>query len=198
MHSNPAFRWSEEAELRAFVASRGFATLCVATADGPIVAHAPLIVTDAGTLQFHIARTNRIVPHLDGATAIASVLDADFYVSPDWYASEDQVPTWNYLAVEIEGPVRALDREALIGQVDALSRAFEERLAPKPVWTRAKMTPGHFEAMLNGIRGFELVPAEWRGTRKMGQNKKPGERAALADVLTARGLAREAAMVRPA
>jgi transcriptional regulator len=198
MHPNPAFRWSEEAELRAFVAMRGFAILCVATPDGPAVAHVPLVVTDAGTLQFHIARTNRILPHLDGVTAVASVLDADFYVSPDWYESEDQVPTWNYLAAEIEGPVHALDGEALVAQVDALSRVFEKTLAPKPAWTRDKMTPGRFEAMLNSIQGFELVPTEWRGTRKMGQNKKPAERAALADMLTARGLAREADMVRHA
>lgn len=195
MHPNAAFRWEEKAAMRAFVAARGFATLCVGGPEGPIVAHAPLIVTAEGRLRFHLARGNRITRHLDGAHGVASVTDADFYVSPDWYASEDQVPTWNYLAVEVEGPVTALDETALAAQVEALSDHFEQALAPKPVWTRDKMTPGRFEAMLKAIRGFELTPTAWRGTRKMGQNKGPEDRAALARMLAATGRAREAELM---
>ncbi len=197
MHPNAAFRWEDEAAMRAFVAARGFATLCVAGPEGPIVAHAPLIVTEDGRLRFHVARGNRITRQLDGATLLASVTDADFYVSPDWYAAEDQVPTWNYLAVEIEGPVKALDEAGLAAQVEALSDRFERTLAPKPVWTRDKMTPGRFEAMLKAIRGFELSPTAWRGTRKMGQNKGPEDRAALMQALADAGRAREAGLITP-
>lgn len=198
MHPNPAFRWEDEAAMRAFVAARGFATLCAAGPDGPVVAHAPLVVTGEGRLRFHLARSNRLCAHLEGTTLLASVTDADFYVSPDWYGTPDQVPTWNYLAVEIEGRVAALDEAGLVAQVDALGDRFEAGLAPKPVWTRAKMTPGRFEAMLGAIRGYELTPAAWRGTRKLGQNKTPAERAALAEALDARGQAGIAAMVRGA
>ena len=197
MHPNAAFRWEDEAAMRTFVAARGFATLCVATPEGPIVAHAPLIVTAEGCLRFHVARGNRITRHLDGATMVACVADADFYVSPDWYASEDQVPTWNYLVVEVEGSVTALDEPGLAAQVEALSNHFERTLAPKPVWTRDKMTPGRFEAMLRAIQGFELAPTAWRGTRKMGQNKAAEDRAALAGALAASGRAREAELVAP-
>jgi transcriptional regulator len=197
MHPNAAFRWEDEAAMRAFVAARGFATLCVAGPEGPIVAHAPLILTEDGQLRFHVARANRITRQLDGATLLASVTDADFYVSPDWYAAEDQVPTWNYLAVEVEGPVKALDEAGLAAQVEALSDRFERTLAPKPVWTRDKMTPGRFEAMLKAIRGFELSPTAWRGTRKMGQNKGPEDRAALMQALTDAGRAREARLITP-
>lgn len=197
MHPNAAFRWDDEAAMRAFVAARGFATLCVAAPEGPIVAHAPMIVTADARLRFHLARGNRITRHLDGATMVASVTDADFYVSPDWYASEDQVPTWNYLAVEIEGPVTALDEAGLTAQVEALSDRFEQTLAPKPVWTHDKMTPGRFEAMLRAIRGFELTPTAWRGTRKMGQNKAARDRSAMAAALVAAGRTREAELVAP-
>ncbi len=197
MHPNAAFRWEDEAAMRAFVAARGFATLCVAGPEGLMVAHAPLIVTAEGRLRFHLARGNRLTRHLDGATVLASVTDADFYVSPDWYASEDQVPTWNYLAVEVEGPVTALDEAGLAAQVEALSDRFERTLAPKPVWTRDKMTPGRFEAMLKAIRGFELTPTAWRGTRKMGQNKGAEDRVAVKAVLTAAGRTREAGLITP-
>ncbi|HEY0271205.1 MAG TPA: FMN-binding negative transcriptional regulator [Sphingomonas sp.] len=198
MHPNPAFQWDDPAELRAFVRARGFATLCFAGAEGPMIAHAPVIVTDTGDLRFHLARSNRVARHVEGLATIASVIDTDHYVSPDWYGSVDQVPTWNYRAVEIEGHVRALDDTALVDQLDTLSATFETMLAPKPAWTRAKMTPGRFEAMTHAIRGFELVASAWRGTAKFAQHKSAAERIALADALAATGRADAAALVRPA
>ena len=81
---------------------------------------------------------------------------AHAYVSPDWYGLDDRVPTWNYLAVELEGPVRALDRDELIRFLDEVSHHHEGRLAPKPAWNRAKMSEGRFEGLLKAITGFEL------------------------------------------
>ena len=47
---------------------------------------------------------------------------------------------------QIDGTI-LLDRDGLIVQLDALSMAMEQPLAPKPVWTRGKMTAGKFEAI---------------------------------------------------
>jgi transcriptional regulator len=85
--------------------------------------------------------------------------------------SENQVPTWNYLAVEIEGPVRTLSREELVTQLDLLSAEHEGQLSGKKPWTRDKMTEASFAAMLNGITGFEVMVAEVHGTAKLSQNK---------------------------
>jgi len=142
MHPNPAFAWTDNPAMLAFVAQRAFAHIFAVTADGPMLAHAPVTVTEAGTLQFHLARHNRLCAGLDGATAIISVAGPDAYVSPDWYGRPDQVPTWIYTAVEAEGRVRRLTAEALVDQLDALSAAQEAHLAPKPAWTRHKMSQG--------------------------------------------------------
>ena len=117
--------------------------------------------------------------HFDGGT-VASVMGPEAYISPDWYGVDDQVPTWNYLAVEAEGPLRRLDEAELAELLDGLSAAHEARLAPKPVWTRAKMTPGRFDAMLKAIIGYELRIEDLRGTRKLGQNKGEATRRAAA------------------
>ena len=45
----------------------------------------------------------------------------DAYVSADWYASPDQVPTWLYQAVHLTGPVRALHGDELGPHLDVLS-----------------------------------------------------------------------------
>lgn len=178
MHPNRAFDWQDREQMFAFVAEIGFCTICV---DGPFVLHVPVIVDPPDRLRFHLARGNRAAPALDGAHAIVSCLGPDAYISPDWYGTPDQVGTWNYRAVELEGPLRRLDERALIGLLDDLSAVHEARLAPKPPWTRAKMTPGRFEAMLKAIIGFELTIEDLRGTNKLGQHKSEMERRGAAD-----------------
>jgi transcriptional regulator len=178
MHPNRAFAWDDREAMLAFVADIAFCTIC---ADGPTVVHAPVIVAAPDRLRFHVSRGNRAAP-LDGRRAIVSCLGADAYVSPDWYGSPDQVPTWNYLAVEAEGPMRQLDETELADLLDALSAAHEARLAPKSPWTRAKLAPGRFDAMLKAILGYELAIEELRGTRKLGQHK-PDQAAAAAEGL---------------
>jgi transcriptional regulator len=187
MHPNAAFAWTDTAAMRAFVSERAFAHIFAQTPDGPMVAHAPVAVTAGGDLQFHLARANRLVPHLDGLIALASVLGDDSYVSPDWYARPNQVPTWLYRAVEAEGPVRRMSRDELVAQLDAMSAAMEAGLAPKPAWTRGKMANGTFEAMLPGIVGFEMKAGALRGTLKLNQHKPPEDIAGMVEALRALG-----------
>jgi transcriptional regulator len=193
MHPNRKFEWADEAEMLAFVADVAFATICV---DGPFLVHTPVLVAPRGIL-FHVARANRAFPALDNARAIASVLGPDSYVSADWYGSPDQVPTWNYVSVEAEGPLRPLDEGELVALLDSLTQAHEARLAPKPAWTRDKTASGRFEWMLKAIAGFELRIESLRGTRKLGQHKKPEEREGVADALAALGKHELARMSRP-
>lgn len=194
-HPNPAFAWRDEAAMRRFVAARGFATLAAQGDGAPVLAHLPVTVAEAGTIRFHVARANRIAALLDGRASVLSVTGDDHYVSPDWYGSPGEVPTWNYVAVEIEGVAHALDDAALVAQIDALSAVFEATLAPKPAWTREKMDQARFSAMLRAIRGFEVVPSAWRGTAKLAQHKSAAARTSLAAALAARGRVRAAAAV---
>ena len=180
MHPNRAFAWDDRGEMLAFVADIAFCTICV---DGPFLIHAPVAVDAPDRIRFHIARGNRASGALDGARAIVSCLGPDAYVSPDWYGTADQVPTWNYLSVEAEGPLRRMDDAELTTLLDDLSAAHEARLAPKPPWTRAKMTSARFDAMLKAIIGYELTIEELRGTRKLGQHKKESERNGAAEGL---------------
>jgi transcriptional regulator len=198
MHPNPAFRWEDRDAMRQLVAEIGFGALFAGTPDGPRVAHVPVVWLDETTLGMHIARGNGIARHLDGATALFSMIGPDGYVSPDWYGlGSSEVPTWNYVAVELEGTMRRMERDELIAQIDRLSAAQEARLAPKAPWTRAKMDPKKFDAMLNAIIGFRLEVTAWRGTLKLGQNKPDTARQGAADGLEASGRRGIAHWMRP-
>jgi transcriptional regulator len=187
MHPNAAFRWQDPDAMRAFAKDVGFGMLFLNTPDGPHVAHVPFVFLDENRIGFHMARNNAIAPYLDGAEALFVINGPDGYISPDYYGIADQVPTWNYVAIELVGPVRKMDEAELIVQSDALSLQQELKLAPKAVWTRAKMADGIFEKMLPGIHGFEMDATTWRSTLKLGQNKAEAVRLAAADGAAAVG-----------
>jgi transcriptional regulator len=188
MHPNSAFRWDDPDALRAFAREIGFGIVFAATPDGPRVAHVPFVFLDADRIGFHVARGNGIAKHLDGAEALFVVNGPDAYISPDYYGLDNnQVPTWNYLAVEMQGPVRKMTQDELVSQVDALSAEQERRLAPKPAWTRNKMDAGVFDKMTGAIIGFELRVSAWRSTAKLGQNKPSEARERVANALDANG-----------
>jgi len=188
MHPDPAFRPRDDDLAALLVREIGFAAIFASTPDGPRVAHAPVVLgADDRTLQFHLARGNGLAKHLDGAAALAVVQGPDAYVSASWYTAADQVPTWNYVAVEMEGKVRKLDRDALVAQLDTLSANHEARVGATPPWTRDKMSPAIFGKMTDAIIGFELGISAWRPTLKLSQNKPEGERARVIDGLKAQG-----------
>jgi transcriptional regulator len=170
MHPNGAFAWTDREEMLAFVGDRAFAHIFSASDEGLFVVHAPVVVRD-GRIWFHVAKRNRIAGQLDGRRSLVSVTGREGYQSANWYASDGQVPTWHYEAVEIEGKTRRLSDEELVTLLDQLSDTFEQRHSPERPWTRAKMGPGKFEAMTRAIIGFEVDPVEIRGTRKFNQHK---------------------------
>ena len=196
MHPSPQSRFEDRDAMRAFATEIGFGMLFAATHDGPRVAHIPFVFLDEDRIGFHIARGNGIVRGLEDGEALFVVNGPDAYISPDWYGIDNQVPTWNYLTLEMQGAVTKMDRETLIAQADALSLHHETRLTPKPVWTRDKMADGLFDKMLGAIIGFEMRVTGWRGTAKLGQNKSPEVRARVADALEVRGQRAMALLMR--
>lgn len=188
MHPNTRFHWQDREAMRGLVREITFGALFAATPDGPRVAHLPVVWLNDDTLGLHLARGNALTRHLDGVTALFVVQGPDGHVSPDWYGLDaDQVPTWNYVAVELEGRLARMDRDTLVAQIDQLAAEQETRLAPKPEWSRAKMDQAKFQRMCDGITGFTMTITAWRGTAKLGQNKPDTARLAAADALEARG-----------
>ena len=196
MHPSPLFLETDEAVLATRVAEAPFALICASAvaSDGgrPVAAHAPVLLAGR-RLRFHLSRANPVAQALqrgalvEGATVLAVITGPHAYISPDWYGQEDQVGTWNYLSVELEGPARILPPEETAILLDDLSDRFEADLAPKPPWKRDKMSEGRFETLLKMIVGFEVAVERFEGITKLGQNKPEAARLAVAEALEALG-----------
>ncbi|MCW1427736.1 FMN-binding negative transcriptional regulator [Novosphingobium sp. JCM 18896] len=187
MHPNAAFRTEDRALMEALIDEIGFGMVFATTPDGPRVAHTPLVWTEDGAIQFHLARGNALTRHLDGTTALAVINGPEGYVSPRWYADAEQVPTWNYVALELEGRVRRMDVDGLLGLLETLSAREEARVTEGKPWTLAKMPESKLRPMLGAIVGFELEIQAWRPTFKLSQNKPAEERERVATGLEAQG-----------
>jgi len=180
----------------AFVADVAFAHVFTATPAGPRVAHVPLMV-DGTVVRFHLANSNALTPHLDGQAVLASVGGPGAYISPNWYVDgRGRVPTWNYVAVEIEGRARRLTEDQLVMLLDDTAASHEPRVGEN--WTRAKMDPARFAAMCRAITGFELSIDAVRATAKLSQDKSDDDARGVIAGLRATGNAAAATLVEQA
>jgi transcriptional regulator len=187
MYTPPMFK-AERAASLGFAEARGFGTVCGWGGSKPVASSMPFILTsgDDGTPQaaFHVARHNPLLKLADGKSRwLMAVTGSDAYVSPDWYASPDQVPTWLYQAVHLSGAVRTMSDHELGPHLDALSAKFEGWLAPKPLWTSSKVTPARLDTLKKAIVGLVMSVDEIEGSFKLNQHKSDVDHAAIATAL---------------
>lgn len=190
MHPNRAFRKPDTARNIAFARSRAFGTLAINADDGPLVSHIPFLLSDDGThVELHLVRSNPIVRALDNdVPAVIAVSGGDAYISPDWYEVDDQVPTWNYIAVHLRGTLRRLSDEALHDILWNLSAHQEEQLRPKTPWTSDKMNRDIYAKMQRQIVPIMMDVTHIDGTWKLSQNKPDDVRLRAANGVEQAGL----------
>lgn len=187
MYTPPQFK-SDRAASLAFAQARGFGLACAWDGNKPVASSLPFYLSfaDDGTphAAFHVARHNPLIRLADGTRSwLLAVSGADTYVSPDWYVSADQVPTWLYQVVHLTGRVRTLSDDELAEQIDTLSAKFEERLLPKKPWVSSKMTTGRLQALKKAIVGLAMTVDEIEGSFKLNQHKSDADYTALTEAL---------------
>ncbi|MSO70148.1 MAG: FMN-binding negative transcriptional regulator, partial [Alphaproteobacteria bacterium] len=186
------FNIDELAAKHGLIEAHPFGTLIV-TLDGRSEAtHLPVLLDRSdgplGTLRAHMARANPSWRAFDGkAETLVMFLSVEGYISPDWYESEHQVPTWNYVAVHAYGVAKVLDDEGTVRLLDRLSARHENELAPKRPWTSDKLDPDYFAKLRGAIIAFEISITRLEGKTKLSQNKTAADVAGAAAALESRG-----------
>ncbi|MEO0548089.1 MAG: FMN-binding negative transcriptional regulator [Pseudomonadota bacterium] len=184
MHPNPAFRQTPEDRNIAFARARSFGMLAVNGVDGaPLLSHIPFQLSEDGTyVEAHLVRSNPILGLAKAPVdAVIAVSGGDAYISPDWYGVEDQVPTWNYVAVHLRGRLKVLDQTELHGILERLSAGMEKRLDGKKPWVIDKMDQDVYTRMQRQIVPIAMDVTEINGTWKLSQNKPDEARMGAAD-----------------
>ncbi|MCA0870350.1 FMN-binding negative transcriptional regulator [Seohaeicola saemankumensis] len=193
MHPNPVYHTASRAENMAFAAERAFGVLTVAVDGAPLLSHVPFVLLE-DVVDLHLVRSNPIARALgQPLQAVIAVSGPDSYVSPDWYGIDDQVPTWNYVAVHLSGTLELRPQEELRDVLDRLSARFEDRLRPKLPWTADKMDAQALERMMRMIVPCRLRIEAVDGTWKLSQNKPDAVRERAAGQMRGFGIGAEVA-----
>lgn len=207
MHIPAPFRVTRS-EALALAERRGFGLVCAHDGAMPVVSWLPFHLGYAadGTAvaTFHVARQNPLcAPALRQSQSqwLLAVSEADAYVSPRWYASPQQVPTWLYKAVNLAGMVSALSEAELLKHLDLLSAQFESA-TPEP-WTMDEIAAGRRAALTGAIVGLAMAVEKVEGSFKLNQHKSDADHLAVTEALAkqndalARRIAADMRAMRP-
>lgn len=190
------FRNDDVAQLLQLMANHPFAVLAVAVEGSVQATHIPcLIDSGSGTgsgaqgaaVRFHLARGNAACAALQDDREVLLIFSGpNAYVSPDWYATQELVPTWNHVAVHAYGTPQPLGDDDLCQLLDDLSAVFEAQLPKKP-WTSDKLPVDHYAKKRRAIVGFRMPIARLEGKWKLTQNRAVADRSGVIEHLRAVG-----------
>lgn len=174
MHPNPIFRKNTANNNLEFARQRGFGSLSINGDELPLTSHIPFVFDEKMThLQCHLVKSNPIYKQIAKAPcrAVLNIMGQDAYISPDWYELENQVPTWNYIAVRLEGELSILDESILHNHLELLSDHFENELLPKKPWKLSKVDQAVYAKLARMIAPAQFTITHVDGTWKLSQNK---------------------------
>ena len=157
-----------------------FATLITQSPDGSMVSHLPLLLEfneGVPKLVGHCAKGNLQWKHLEEGRPVTIVFQGPHsYISPAWYQPKpDNVPTWNYVAVHVEGKakVQSNPRDAYTA-LKKLVGHFEDEY--QTGWLLPEKPNEELKNLVNGIVAFEIRIEKIQAKFKLSQKQNRVDR----------------------
>lgn len=177
------FAQDDRALLIEVMRTDNFAMLISAGPDGePFVTHLPMIIRDGdGSLiiEGHMARANPHWQYLEKAARALIVFNGPHaYVSPSLYASKENVPTWNYVAVHAYGQIKLMHE---IGDKHAAQERLIGELEPAYKQQFDELNPTYLHGRMSAIVAFEMAIERLEGKFKLSQNRPMADRYTIAN-----------------
>jgi transcriptional regulator len=202
MYIPSKYRNEDLAEVKDFIRSNSFAILVNQFKGRPWATHTPLELDkdEEGNdiLIGHIARANPQWKAFEDKTEVLCIFNGPHsYVSSSWY-KEEEVPTWNYIAVHIYGSLTVMTESEVLtwlhGLVDHYEKDEEKPLSLK------NMSPATLR-QVKGVVGFRIKINQIQAAYKLSQgreedhariiqelkNKKDAGSKQVAHIMTERG-----------
>jgi transcriptional regulator len=173
MYIPEKYRNQDADEIRDFLREHSFGILVSAAQDGPQATHLPLEFEEHasgfGVLRGHFARANPQWQHIPEGSEVLCIFNGPHaYVSSSWY-QEEEVPTWNYMAVHVRGNYRTQNEEELWESLHKLMDKYEKD-SRTPV-SLHDLSPATLR-QVRGIVGFEIAITRLEAAYKLSQGRE--------------------------
>lgn len=166
MYTPKPFSFDNASEIEGFISENSFATLISCEESEPLITHAPLIRLSNKALVGHFASSNPHAQIKSGSSITAIFHGAHAYISPKYYKSEFNVPTWNYICVHCKGKIEFIDSDELSWNYFKEMVEFYEE---ENDWTLPEEE--RYKKLLSLIRFFKITNETFHGKAKLSQNK---------------------------
>ena len=159
-------------EVREFLKQNSFGILINQTDGRPWATHIPLEldVDDEGKdiLVGHISKANPQWKSFKGNEEVLAIFNGPHsYISSSWY-KEEEVPTWNYIAVHVYGKIQILNDEAVLDSLHKLVDKYEKASTnPVSINNLSHKTM----RQIKGIVGFQIGITDIHATYKLSQTR---------------------------
>ena len=183
MYVPPHFETPGKETLLSLLPEASFALLISTDGDGvPIATHLPFSYDESrgefGTLTAHMARANPHGQILEKGEVLVIFQGPHAYISPGYYTTDINVPTWNYVAVHAYGVPQIIGEQKKVRQM--LDRLSFENEADRPdPWNSDQLDEKRLSGLMRGIIAFEIPISRIEGQAKLGQNKSAEDRASV-------------------
>ena len=172
-------------EIERFIRETSLATLVSIGEEFPVATHLPLDLATSGdgvsTLSGHVAKSNphwRLFESRPEAVAIF-LSPVNHYISSSWY-DHPNVPTWNYMSVQVYGRIKIVDESRLRISLRKMTQ-YHEKISSRPLTQEILET--EIDKQIGGIIGFEMSIEKIEAAYKMSQNRDAGNYRRIIDEL---------------
>ena len=168
------YRNTDSAELISFMRANAFGLLVSNGDQLPYITHLPFAIESENplTLSSHLAMANPHGKVLLNDTQVTVVFNGPHgYVSPTLYDSQQNVPTWNYIAVHAQGRIQLCSEEEKDIMLKNMISAFE----PSYQKQYDALSDKYLDPMKKAILAFKVKIHNLEGKFKLSQNKSAGE-----------------------
>lgn len=173
MHVPKLFEVTNYAIIEAFIRETGLGTIISKGSTFPVATHIPieLETNERGekVLWGHLSKSNPQWKEFatDNHVLVTFLSPVHHYISSSWY-NHPNVPTWNYMSVQISGRVTIIEGEKLWESVRRLTNRYEQYVA-HPV--SLDTLPEQVQRQINGIVGIEISIDKTEASFKLSQNR---------------------------
>lgn len=176
------FSQSDYEKVKKLIKRNGFATvLSFPKNERPFINHLPLIFSStAGEQEIligHLAKANPQWKHFKENPECTIIINGEHtYISPRWYKSGRDVPTWNYAVAHLHGKIELV--EDFNGQVDILKQlsAYFEKPSKTPWEFELPSDLLNEKALTGAIISFKFRPERIEAKFKLSQNRSLEDR----------------------
>jgi transcriptional regulator len=185
MYIPKSFSQTDLGILHAFMQQYNFATLVSQAETGLTATHLPLMLDptrgEYGTLLGHMAKANSQWKSMFQQDVLVMFQGPHTYISPSWYESNPNVPTWNYTAVHAYGTPQLIEDPIVVHRIlEELVNHHEAGFAqPWPM----DLPDDYMHKMFQAIVVFEIPITRLEGKFKLSQNRSEADQARVKEAL---------------